>query len=111
MRRLTIEVVLGLYAVLFAVGCAFTSQPNLQLIGNFPNPAAAVLSGLCTVQCNANACTDYNTLGVACANGLPVQGIVGSIIRQEACPALGYLTSGSFTPLQIAASCIQPLPA
>ena len=91
--------------------CAQTAQKTLQigLTGKFANPMASVLLPLCTTQCNADACLDYNTLGNACANGLPVQGVIGSEVRQLGCPDLGYSTSGTFVVDGLPASCIQPL--
>ena len=108
MKRIIIVAI----AALALSGCAQTAQKTLEvgLTGKFANPMASVLLPLCTTQCNADACLDYNSLGNVCANGLPVQGLIGSEIRQVGCPDLGYSTTGPFTVVGLPASCVQPLP-
>ena len=102
------------------VGCVSlnSNENGLKLVGNFPNPSAPVLSGLCLNQCQANACTDYNTISDACVRGLPVQGALSGIITTDAlahfCPINNYSTTAPASGgmyIQLPASCVGPTPA
>jgi hypothetical protein len=104
-KRLGYFALIG-FCLLFA-GCATTTVPGLQLIGNYANPANGILAGLCN-QCNANACLDWNAISGACANGLPIQGLAGKAVLGEFCSINGYPQATSFTPLQVPASCLTP---
>ncbi len=109
---------IGLMATALAfcvlAGCAQSAQKNLQLVaglkGNFANPSSYVLGPLCTTQCQADACTDYDTLSNLCAQGLPVQGVIGSEVRSIGCPDLDYPTSGTAVLVQLPPTCITALP-
>jgi len=85
--------------------CAQVTAPDISLVGNFANPYAPVLAGLCD-KCNIKACEDYNVLAQTCAQGLPIQGLMAAGVAGKACPDLGYPTSGAFSPRVPPQACI-----
>jgi hypothetical protein len=102
-------------AALF-MGCVSlnSNENGLKLIGNFPNPSAPVLSGLCLNQCQANACTDYNTISDACVRGLPIQGMAAAEVLTHFCPINNYSLTAPATGsmyIQLPASCVGRTPA
>jgi hypothetical protein len=84
----------ALAMALMGAGCALTGNAQMQLIGNFPNPAEPVLAYMCT-QCGiANACTDHNTAENACVAGLPIQGVAGAAFLSRWCTIHSYPGAG-----------------
>lgn len=108
------------FALLMAACSASQVPPGLALVGNVPNPSAGVLSAMCaphydaatkTTLCDANSCLNYNLIGAACANGLPVQGLIGMQAMGIFCPANGYPQKVTFTPIQVVPACFPSAPA
>lgn len=108
-KRIGFWMRIGLVAIGAAMiaGCATTGQQGLALIGTVPNPSEPVLRNLCVKDCQANACTNYNTVMDACEHGLPIQGAVGVAMLAHFCPVNNYPYMGSLPMIVLPDSCVK----
>ncbi|HZP46297.1 MAG TPA: hypothetical protein VFB15_11670 [Candidatus Binataceae bacterium] len=92
MRNLIRLGLLGLVAIglVSTFGCATTSNPEMQLVGNVVNPMASVLAYEGQTCGDSDAILNYNTILNACQQGLPIQGVVGSAFLTRFCQINGY---------------------